>query len=196
MYYCGFNSRKSYGSNSYFVEESRGNWLVDSPRYTDQLVKSFESKGGLSYIFLTHQDDVADADRYAEHFNAKRIIHRRDIHAMPDCELVMEDDTPFTIDDFTVISQPGHTAGHIVLLYKNRFLFTGDHLHVNRETGKPDAFRDFCRYSWEAQTDSMRSLLNYSFEWILPGHGERGHISNDKMKSEMLDLVRRMESTP
>ncbi|MBY0549593.1 MAG: hypothetical protein K2W95_20110 [Candidatus Obscuribacterales bacterium] len=169
---------------------------MDSPRYTEKLVKSFESKGGLSHILLTHQDDVADADRYAKHFNARRIIHRRDIEAMPDCEIIMEDDEPFDIDDFTVISQPGHTAGHIVGLYKNRFLFTGDHLYFNRQTRRPDAFRDFCRYSREAQTESMRTLLNYSFEWILPGHGERGYLASDRMKIAMRELVQRMEDTP
>lgn len=193
VYYCGFNSRKSYGSNSYFVEDTGGNWLIDSPRFTNQLVKSFQSKGGLSWIFLTHRDDVADADRYAKHFNAKRIIHRRDLSAMPDCEFIVEDNEPLTIADFTVISQPGHTAGHMVLLYKNRYLFTGDHLYVNRETGKPDAFRDHCWYSWEEQTNSMRNLVKYNFEWILPGHGERGYISAGRMKEGLTELVQKME---
>lgn len=30
--YCGFNSPKSFGGNSYFLEHPGGNWLVDAPR--------------------------------------------------------------------------------------------------------------------------------------------------------------------
>src|SRR5262249_33936186 len=31
VFYCGYNSPKSYGGNSYFIRHSAGNWLVDSP---------------------------------------------------------------------------------------------------------------------------------------------------------------------
>src|SRR5689334_5844318 len=33
VYYCGYNSPKSYGGNSYFVRHPEGNWLIDSPKY-------------------------------------------------------------------------------------------------------------------------------------------------------------------
>ena len=39
VYYCGFNSPKSFGGNSYFIEHPEGNWLVDSPKFLPQLVK-------------------------------------------------------------------------------------------------------------------------------------------------------------
>src|SRR5882724_5863301 len=63
VYYCGFNSPKSYGGNSYFIQHAQGNWLVDSPKFLPQLVQQFEERGGIAHIFLTHRDDVADADR-------------------------------------------------------------------------------------------------------------------------------------
>ena len=28
VFYCGYNSPKSYGSNSYFIQDPAGNWLV------------------------------------------------------------------------------------------------------------------------------------------------------------------------
>ena len=31
VYYCGFNSEKSFGANSFFIEHPDGNWLIDSP---------------------------------------------------------------------------------------------------------------------------------------------------------------------
>jgi ferredoxin len=76
VYYTGFNSPKSYGGNSYFVRHPTGNWLVDSPKYLSHLVRRFEKLGGLRYIFLTHRDDVAEAHKYGNRFEAQRVIHR------------------------------------------------------------------------------------------------------------------------
>src|SRR5687768_9404501 len=90
VYYCGFTSPKSFGGSSYFVRHAAGNWLIDSPKFLPQLVRKFEALGGLAYIFLTHRDDVADADKYARHFGAKRIIHRAELDAQPDAEWVLE----------------------------------------------------------------------------------------------------------
>ncbi len=94
--YCGFNSEKSFGANSFFIEHPDGNWLVDSPRYLKHLVEAFEQKGGIAYIFLTHKDDVADAEKYAAHFGAKRIIHRADVEAAPDAEWIIEGADEYT----------------------------------------------------------------------------------------------------
>ena len=33
VYYCGYNSPKSYGGNSYFIRHAEGNWLIDSPKF-------------------------------------------------------------------------------------------------------------------------------------------------------------------
>lgn len=194
IYYCGFNSRKSYGANSYFIEHPAGNWLVDSPRYTQSLVDVFAARGGLKYIFLSHRDDVADANKFASRFGAQRIIHRRDLSAMPDCEIVIDGDEDVVMGEFVVIQQPGHTQGHQVLLYANKYLFTGDHLYVNRVTGQPDAFREHCWYSWKVQAESMERLSKYTFEWILPGHGSRGHVDQAQMPAAIKALVARMRS--
>src|SRR5687768_2683745 len=86
VYYCGFTSPKSYGGSSYFIRHAGGNWLIDSPKYLPQLVRKLEGLGGVANIFLTHQDDVADADKYARHFGARRIIHRLELDAQPDAE--------------------------------------------------------------------------------------------------------------
>src|SRR5258708_15278318 len=64
VFYCGYNSPKSYGGNSYFVHRTEGNWLIDSPKFVTPLVKQLEALGGIANIFLTHRDDVADAKRY------------------------------------------------------------------------------------------------------------------------------------
>ena len=39
VFYCGFNSLKSYGGNSYVVQHGDGNWLIDSPKFLPHLVR-------------------------------------------------------------------------------------------------------------------------------------------------------------
>jgi glyoxylase-like metal-dependent hydrolase (beta-lactamase superfamily II) len=56
-----------------------------------------------------------------------------------------------------------------VILYRNKFLFTGDHLAWSDNRGGLIAFRDVAWYSWTEQTKSMARLLDFDFEWVLPG---------------------------
>lgn len=86
----GFNAEASYGADSYFIKDDGGNWLIDSPRFTPIFVKEFEKLGGIKTIFLTHRDDVADADKYTKHFGAKRIIHQDDRSACKDSEVILD----------------------------------------------------------------------------------------------------------
>jgi glyoxylase-like metal-dependent hydrolase (beta-lactamase superfamily II)/ferredoxin len=194
--YCGFNSAKSYGGNSYFVRRPKGNWLIDSPKFLPHLVRQFESWGGIAAIFLTHQDDVADADKYAARFKSKRIIHEADLNAQPDAEeIITGKNTVIPADDFKIIPTPGHTRGHMVLLYKDKFLFTGDHLWWRRKRKQLGASQGVAWYSWREQTESMSRLLNFSFEWVLPGHGERKNLPVAEMRRELEALVNRMKAS-
>lgn len=191
--YCGFNSEKSFGANSFFIEHPDGNWLIDSPRYLKHLVEAFEQKGGIGYIFLTHKDDVADAEKYAAHFGAKRIIHRADLEAAPDSEWVIEGaDSRQVMPHFLIIPVPGHTAGSMALLYKNTFLFTGDHLwwdSAQQRLGAPT------RLVWRKHVlmDSIRKLLDHPFEWVLAGHGDRTRLPAEEMHAQLQALVRRRQ---
>jgi glyoxylase-like metal-dependent hydrolase (beta-lactamase superfamily II)/ferredoxin len=193
VYYCGFNSPKSFGGNSYFIRHPAGSWLIDSPKFLPQLVRQFEAAGGIANIFLTHQDDIADAERYARKFNARRFIHRAELSSQPDAEFVFDGDPPIELaPGFVAIPTPGHTAGHCVLLFNDRFLFTGDHLYYNRHRQRLAAFRDYCWWSWSHQVESMQRLTQYRFEWVLPGHGQRVHLPEDQMRKQLIELVSRM----
>jgi glyoxylase-like metal-dependent hydrolase (beta-lactamase superfamily II)/ferredoxin len=190
VYYCGFNSPKSYGGNSYFVEHPAGNWLIDSPRFVESLARRFDERGGIRHIFLTHRDDVADAEKWASRFGAKRIIHGLELSAQPGAERVVSGYDPIALEDgFLAIPTPGHTRGHVVLLYADRFLFTGDHLAWDRETVSLTAHRDYCWYSWREQVRSLRKLAGYSFDWVLPGHGQRVHLASVEMRHAMEKLA-------
>ena len=195
VFYCGFNSPKSYGGNSYFVEHPAGNWLIDSPRFIEPLARRITQRGGIRYLFLTHRDDVADAEKWAARFRATRIIHRLELASQPGAERVLDGFAPLPVGaDFLAIPTPGHTRGHCALLYADRFLFTGDHLSWSRERQSLHAWRDVCWHSWRQQVESVARLESYSFEWVLPGHGQRVQLSRERMRSELLALVDRMHA--
>lgn len=193
VFYCGYNSPKSYGGNSYLVRHPEGNWLLDSPKFQPRLVRRLEQFGGVATIFLTHSDDVADARLYAERFGTRRVIHRAELHSQPDAEVVLDGDGPVELTPgILAIPTPGHTEGYCVLLFGERFLFTGDHLAWDGHGGRLDARRDYCWFSWERQTESMARLARFGFEWVLPGHGQRVRLPRDEMRRQMQELVRRM----
>jgi ferredoxin len=115
VYFCGFNSSKSYGGNSYFIRHAKGNWLIDSPKFVMPLVRQFEALGGVSNIFLTHRDDVADAHLFAEHFGSRRIIHRDELVSLPDAECVLDGQGPWDLaPGFVAIWTPGHNATRLL----------------------------------------------------------------------------------
>ncbi len=193
VYYCGFNSETSFGANSFFVQHPGGNWLIDSPRYLKQLVEAFDRLGGIAHIFLTHEDDVADAGRYAQRFGAKRIIHRADVHAMPDAEVIIEGaDARVYREDFRIIPVPGHTEGSLCLLYRDRFLFTGDHLWWDPEARELSSPQQLV-WNAEALHRSIEQLTECSFEWVLAGHGGRVCLPQSEMRAAVCDLVERRQ---
>ncbi|MBC1238560.1 MBL fold metallo-hydrolase [Nostoc sp. 2RC] len=196
IYHCGYHSEKSYGAASYLIQLPEGNILVDSPRFTPPLVKRIEEMGGIHYMYLTHRDDVADHQKFAEHFQCQRILHADEISAgTRNVEIQLTGFEPFPLtEDLLIIVVPGHTKGHTVLLYKNKFLFTGDHLAWSERLHQLVAFHDVCWYSWPEQTKSMRNLANYSFEWVLPGHGRRFHADRETMRQQMQKCIEFMES--
>lgn len=187
VFYCGYHSQLSFSASSYFIQHSLGNILVDSPRFTPALVKQLEAMGGVQYMYLSHRDDIADHQKYHDHFNCQRILHREEISAnIPNVEIELTGKTVFHwTDDLLIIPVPGHTKGHTVLLYRDKFLFSGDHISWSENLQQIVAFRNFCWYSWSELIESTEKLLDYSFQWILPGHGRRYHADSVKMKLEL-----------
>jgi glyoxylase-like metal-dependent hydrolase (beta-lactamase superfamily II)/ferredoxin len=191
VHFCGFASEASYGASSYLIVRPGGNVLVDSPRFTAPLVRRIEAMGGVRWMFLTHQDDVADHRKFRERFGCDRIMHAEDA-GFP-VERLVEGREPLRLaDDLLILPTPGHTAGHQVLLHVDKFLFTGDHLWWDPDAARLHASRRYCWHSWSEQRRSMERLREYSFEWVLPGHGARHGATAPKMRQELEDLIVRM----
>jgi glyoxylase-like metal-dependent hydrolase (beta-lactamase superfamily II)/ferredoxin len=198
VYFCGFTAEASFGAWSYLIvrpEDEGGNVLVDSPRFATQLVKKIDALGGVRTILLTHRDDVADHVKFAQRYNAERVMHGDDNASRHGVERVIAGDGAVSLDDtLTLIPAPGHTRGHMVLLYRDKYLFTGDHLAWSPVRNALTAFRSVCWYSWPEQIRSMEKLLAYSFEWVLPGHGRIHHDDTSSMRKHLERCVEWMKS--
>ncbi len=197
VYHCGYHSEKSFGAASYFIQRPEGNILIDSPRYNPPLVKQLEKMGGVKYLYLTHKDDVADHQLFHDRFGCDRILHETEIQPhTQNVEIKLTITEPWQLaDDLLIIPVPGHTKGQTVLLYKNKFLFTGDHIAWSDYRQKLVGFRNFCWYSWSELVKSTKELTQYDFEWVLPGHGRRYHAdSKEQMQAELNKGIEWMSS--
>lgn len=190
---CGYNAKSSFGAHSYFVARRDGNLLIDAPRHAGELTKWFRGAGGIAHILLSHQDDVADADKYAREFGARVWIHRDDRSAAPYATDLLEGRSPRTLaPGVEAIPVPGHTRGSVVYLLDNRVLFAGDSLAWSARSQDLVAFRNACWYSWTELTASLRELAAWRFEWLLPGHGWPVHLPAEEMNARLRALVARM----
>lgn len=185
VHFCGYTAEASFGAWSYLVvrpPNEGGNVLVDSPRFTAPLIRRIEEMGGVNLMYLSHRDDIADHKKFAAHFRCPRIMHEADGASRLGIEWITTSLAPTKVArDLLSVPTPGHTRGHQVLLYRSQVVFSGDHLAWSPTQGRLVAFRDVCWYSWSEQTRSMQQLLDYDFEWVLPGHGRIGHTTRAEM---------------
>lgn len=180
VFRCGYASESSFGAIAYFLRDRE--ILVDSPRFAEPLVKRL---GNVRRMLLTHQDDIADHAKFRARFGCERVLHFDDARGRV-FERTPRGQQPVDLgDDLLMIPTPGHTRGHAVFLYRGTYLFTGDHLAWSPARGHLYAFRSACWHSWPEQIRSMERLLDYSFEWVLPGHGRPVRLSRAAMRESL-----------
>ncbi|XP_078160899.1 metallo-beta-lactamase family protein isoform X1 [Carex rostrata] len=190
VYHCGYHSEKSYGATSYFISHPEGNIMVDCPKYKEILARQIDMLGGVRYLFLTHKDDIGEHDKWARRFKCDRIMHVGDVdYRTEDVERKLHGNGPWTIgSDFELVHTPGHTEGSVCLYYRAmKVLFTGDHLYRSSETGKLDISIRYNQQSVSLQLDSVKKLLDFDFNWILPGHGRRIRFKDNYEKNSAIE---------
>ena len=194
IYRLGYNASSSYGAHAYLIRRATGNVMIDSPRWTKHVIATIEAWGGLSHILLTHRDDVADADRYADRFDAQVWIHEADRNAAPYANRILSGPDPQAITaDILAIPVPGHSPGSVVYLHEGNSLFTGDSLAWSFQDDDLMVFENFC-WSLDQHTQSLRRLLDYPFTAVFAGHGGSRRLSFGEMHTRLAALVARMVS--
>jgi len=57
------------------------------------------------------------------------------------------------------------------------------------------AVRLVCWYDWNTQMASLKKLVDYDFQWVLPAHGEEYHTHNTtQMKNHVQQCVKDMSA--
>ena len=174
--YCGWASRRSFGASSWLIRRPQGNVLIDSPRWSAPLARRIQVMGGVAAMVLTHRDDVADHERWAQAFGCERWIHQADADAAPQAERRLEGlEAVGLAEHLQLIPTPGHTAGSMVAVLgtARQVLFSGDHLWWNPQQQVVVASQRYCWWNWEEQLRSVERLLELDVAWLLPGHGHR-----------------------
>jgi glyoxylase-like metal-dependent hydrolase (beta-lactamase superfamily II) len=73
------------------------------------------------------------------------------------------------LGDFEIIPSPGHTRGHVCLLYKD-VLLAGDLVGSSR--GRLQILSALMTWDKILLVESIRKVGAYSFKWVCPAHGE------------------------
>ena len=186
VFALGNNAISSFAAHSFLVTRPDGNLMIDSPRFNRPLAESIDALGGIAHVLLTHRDDVADADRWAERYDARVWIGETDADAAPYA-------TDLTgVESLTVISPgavsipaPGHTQGHVLYHVDDRVLFTGDTLHWNHRRGEFDVFPKQTFFSWATLADTMDLIAALKVEWMFAGHGMWHEVSAEEWERQM-----------
>ena len=195
VYDLGYTSPDSFGASAYLVVGAEGGLMVDSPRFAPALVRAVEELGGVAEVLLTHRDDVADAERWANHFGARVWVHDHDRSAARFATDVVTGLEPVEVVPGAVgVPVPGHTRGSVVWVV-GEVAFTGDSLAWSHERQDLTAFKGACWYSWPTQLDSLERLASAARpSWVLPGHGARCHLPPDELHDRLVALVARERS--
>lgn len=169
--------------------------LIDSgrPDQRRRIIKELLAMGiklgDIKHILLTHHDiDHAGGAGFLQRATNSQVwtseqdspyvsgeLHRPGIKRM--IEAVFRPKTPENlhvygqdkIGEVVVITTPGHTPGHVCLLYKDA-LFVGDLLHVSR--GQLEPYPAFWNWDTPALMESIKRIAPLPFKWICPAHGK------------------------
>jgi glyoxylase-like metal-dependent hydrolase (beta-lactamase superfamily II) len=191
VFLCGHNDLRSFGAHAWLVPQARDPFLVDAPRWNRTLARAIEDAGGIDHVLLTHRDDIADAQRYAEHFDARVWIHDADRDAAPFAtDIITTTAEAVIFPGLVAFAVPGHTRGSVLYLHRERHLFAGDTLAWSRQTADLRPIEKI----WYSREEHRRSLTRlarsgHDFEYVFPGHGDWTKSPVDDMSDRLARLT-------
>ena len=89
------------------------------------------------------------------------------------------------IGDIKVIYTPGHTVGHVCLLYKD-IMFVGDLFRT--KNGEIISGPSFANWNNLILKESIAKIDEYDFKWICPAHGEP--IKRDSHLKDFINKIK------
>jgi glyoxylase-like metal-dependent hydrolase (beta-lactamase superfamily II) len=191
VFLCGHNDLRSFGAHSWFVPRASDSFLVDAPHWDRGLVQAMENAGGIDHVLLTHRDDIADAQRYADHFDARVWIHSADQDAAPFAtDIITDTDETIIFPGLVAFAVPGHTRGSVLYLLDELHLFSGDTLAWSRHSADLRAIETI----WYSRQEFQCSLARFArsghrFKHIFPGHGDWTKGPVDDMSDRLAMLI-------
>lgn len=150
----------------------------------------------IKHILITHhdQDHIGNAALLQTETGAKLWASKEDIPYIygekkrPGIKRVyswfIKVKTPEKIDAYVenkkiqgieIIKTPGHTPGHVSLLYKD-ILFAGD--LVRSSNGQLHPMHSIMNWDGKILKESINKLEQFSFTWVCPAHGKPVKIDN------------------
>lgn len=211
VYFNGYTAAESYGSASWLVlyrgKEDSFAVMFDTPRYDPVLEEGIRrvaaEVGGVRYMVLSHKDDVAHHDVWAEKLGVPRIYHEKEVveaQGTDKCEILLSDEDLVghyeIADGLELIHVPGHSVGSLCMFHRaSKSLFTGDHLlYLPREEGLGST-PFYCSQSWGLQIENVDKLKDVPFLHGWPGHLRHFHFQDDEdRKREIEKAVEFMKS--
>ena len=194
VHLCGHNSPHTAGANSYLLRRPAGNlMMVDTPRFSRALAAKYAALGPVTDVLLTHRDHAAHGRAYADRFGARLWIHEDDLAAAPDADRILRGTEPAQVADGVIAHPlPGHTKGSVLYLADDTYCFSGDSFYWSRTTGDLAVAESVTWYSVTELASSLaRTAPRLRFAWLLPGHGDRRHLSPEEFARRIHDLADR-----
>mmetsp|Transcript_39596 Transcript_39596/g.112932 ORF Transcript_39596/g.112932 Transcript_39596/m.112932 type:complete len:391 (-) Transcript_39596:1488-2660(-) len=210
-FYCLGAVTHTLGTESYLiVREGRGNVMVEPASHTKQVVDFVMQRGGVKYLVLTHRDHTKGHSFWRMQTGCKRVLHSDEMCYLSvgpfESTYGLEhwvrgkgpvSSLPDGDPDVKLIHTPGHTKGHLCVLYKDRLLMTGDHLCYSHRVKSLMCIRAVCWDNWRTQLESVKMLKQFSFLWVLPSHGQRYKAKSVSEMHSLLDkCVEHCEAFP
>ncbi|CEM19257.1 unnamed protein product [Vitrella brassicaformis CCMP3155] len=210
QFYCLGAVTPPIGSESYLiVREGRGNIMVEPASQAKQVVDFVMQQGGVKYLIMTHRDSISGLRFWRKQTGCEGVLHSDEA-----CYLSVYFESTYGLEhwvrgkgpvsslpdgdpDVKLVHTPGHTKGHMCVLYKDRLLMTGDHLGYSHRSRSLTCLRAACWYDWSTQIESVRVLKQFSFLWVLPSHGQRYKAKSVSEMHSLLDkCVEHCEAFP
>jgi hydroxyacylglutathione hydrolase len=138
-----------------FKENNPSAIVIDPAESRELIIMLKEEKLNLDYIFITHNhsDHTSGIEGLLKEYPGVKIFSPSNLYSFSVHKILDSNKIKTSINEFEIISTPGHTLDHVVLHDKyNKLLFVGDTL-----------FRLGCGRIFEGSFEQMQKSLDKIF---------------------------------